>query len=209
MRSCKKQGEELKVVAQQFEELRRQIPSINKLDKRNTTLQHQIETFTATLCTYEELEARVRQWALATQQAHEGDWRAEEANRPYVSLFSVEMITTGGPSNRDLEDGLSRDQMARQAEHQALLVRVQSTSALDNSALNKRVAELSVIEAEYRDVEARVPSFNEAQERNATAWLDPETTEVVVRTNKHISKTNEVDLHVEGDEMMKRTRLVV
>ena len=92
-------------------------------------------------------------------------------------------------------------------------ISVQSMIALvqDNSAQNMRVAELNVIEAEFRDVEARVPSFNDAQEPNATdfAWLDPETTEVVVQTNKHISKTNEFDLLVEGEEMMKRPRLVV
>ena len=47
------------------------------------------------------------------------------------------------------------------------LIRVQSMSpvGLDNSALNKRVAELSVIEAECRDPWTPRADFNEAQER--------------------------------------------
>ena len=77
--------------------------------------------------------------------------------------------------------------------------------------LNMRVAELSVIEAECWDLEVHMQRFNEAQERTATdfAGLDSETTEVVVQTNKSISKTNEVGFHVEGEEMMQRTRFVV
>ena len=152
MSSCQQQLEELKVVTQQIEEQQRKKTNVNDLKERSITLPHQNHTLTATLRTYEELEAHVWQWALATQLARERDWRAEEANRSNVAPVSVETVTTGGPSNRGMESGLSSDQRARQAERQALPVRVQSMSALeqDNSALNKRVAELSIIEVEYR-----------------------------------------------------------